>query len=277
MERLREQGFTSDAIYDEGQHEDLKKLLLNIGGGACVVPRVEPDKEKIMTRGELRMGGAADLREGLHNQCHQNAAYNYQQDGHPIVTGYALSDDGAWRQHTWNIDKSTGKVIETTEERTAYFGFVLEKDEASQFVDENPLRETVLTCNDADCRDYVFLRRDDGTSLLNVEDDRLELLFAGPPTGELAGSTIWVLTESESGLFLTASLFVEYYEHDVNARFSTHLISDEFVFLDDPVAITDGNALDDLSRVDKALPFSEIDDDGAVLKHLRSLMALHSD
>lgn len=41
-----------------------------------------------------------------------------------IGTGYALSDDGLWRQHSWGLE-ADGVVVETTFERRSYVGIVL--------------------------------------------------------------------------------------------------------------------------------------------------------
>jgi hypothetical protein len=54
-----------------------------------------------------------------------------------IVTGYALSDDGLWRQHSWLHDTAGFRrrhTIETTERRIRYFGVWLDEDEARAFV-----------------------------------------------------------------------------------------------------------------------------------------------
>lgn len=62
-----------------------------------------------------------------------------------LYTGYALSDDWLWRQHTWCISKWNGeerskyawKVIETTEKRINYYWYKLEWDELLEFLDLN--------------------------------------------------------------------------------------------------------------------------------------------
>jgi hypothetical protein len=52
-----------------------------------------------------------------------------------ITTGWALSDDGLWRQHSWILRGKT--VIETTETRVRYFGVTLTDAEAEQFWNDN--------------------------------------------------------------------------------------------------------------------------------------------
>jgi len=47
------------------------------------------------------------------------------------VTGWALSNDGIWRQHTWLLKGKA--IVETTSPREKYYGFVLTDEEANQF------------------------------------------------------------------------------------------------------------------------------------------------
>jgi hypothetical protein len=49
-----------------------------------------------------------------------------------IGTGYALSDDALWREHSWAWDRQ-GAVIETTEPRVRYFGLRFEGEQADWF------------------------------------------------------------------------------------------------------------------------------------------------
>jgi hypothetical protein len=136
--RLQDSGFTSDTIFDEGQHEDLKELLLAVGGGACVLRWKDPDKEKIMTRGRLVVPTVVKMLKGDHNHCHSNSARFWRENRENVrlMTGYALANDGAWRQHTWCVDDSD-VVYESTERAAAYFGFELDTAEASLFHEQN--------------------------------------------------------------------------------------------------------------------------------------------
>lgn len=56
-----------------------------------------------------------------------------------IAPGYALSIDGMWRQHSWMMLRGARsvKIIETTEKRVAYFGFVMTQKESLDFCDQN--------------------------------------------------------------------------------------------------------------------------------------------
>lgn len=113
----------------------LESRLLEIGGKRFVA-RDEPDLEKILERGYLREGDGAQLVNGTPNRCHGNAAYLWERGEADIVTGYALSEDGLWRQHSWG--EKDGEIIETTSKREKYYGVRLTDEEAAQFAADNP-------------------------------------------------------------------------------------------------------------------------------------------
>ena len=108
-------------------------------GGYAVAPGVDPDLTKILDRGYLRDGRSAELMRGQPISCHSNAALLWAEnrDHSVIVTGWAMSDDGVWRQHSWVKHLGTGKIYETTNPRVLYYGFDLTPDEAEVFYDEN--------------------------------------------------------------------------------------------------------------------------------------------
>ncbi len=74
---------------------------------------------------------------GDDNGCHANAAMLWT-DGMvaAIGTGYALSDDGLWRQHSWGVD-ADGAPVETTAARISYVGITLTAVPALQFAVSN--------------------------------------------------------------------------------------------------------------------------------------------
>ena len=130
---------------NDKNHEILWKKLLSFGGHR-VTERYEEDLEKILNRGYLVKSNISKVDHVAmkRSRCHENAScfwYNYTKehgiDSMYIATGWALSDDGLWRQHTWLVDPSDGGVIETTVERLMYFGFKLTNEESEIFYDEN--------------------------------------------------------------------------------------------------------------------------------------------
>ena len=50
------------------------------------------------------------------------------------MTGYALSESGIWHQHSWLMNKD--KIIETTVNRSKYFGYILSPLESEIFVSQ---------------------------------------------------------------------------------------------------------------------------------------------
>lgn len=120
---------------------ELRNRLLTFGGEEVCMPFVEADLEKIQSRGQLWLGDLSTMMVGQRSQCHRNSALLWEanKDVILIATGYALSEDGMWRQHTWCIminDENT-YVVETTTPRVAYFGFVMNLDESQTFLYQN--------------------------------------------------------------------------------------------------------------------------------------------
>ncbi len=119
-------------IYPE--YAKLEQRLLSMGGD-MVVPRWEPDQNKILSHGKLwtRDNIKILIIGGTPSNCHGNVAkiWRSKPRQYRIATGWALSDDDLWRQHSWIIEERT--IIETTTPREKYFGFELTPREAQQF------------------------------------------------------------------------------------------------------------------------------------------------
>lgn len=115
---------------------ELRERLLSFGGEAVCFSFGEPDIEGILSYGQLWHGYGAEKRRGQMCRCHENAASLFSQYGYRVCTGYALSDDGMWRQHSWCIEKRprSTKIIETTESRVLYFGYVLDNEDLRAFL-----------------------------------------------------------------------------------------------------------------------------------------------
>lgn len=133
----------------------LRDRLLEFGGEEACLPTYEEDYNKIMTRGRLFIVKNNDDIEdecdvivkhwtGEDSQCHRNSVniwncYKDKLSDLHISTGYALSDDGMWRQHSWLVitDKDNilgyNTVIETTVPRLAYYGFIMNEEEMEEF------------------------------------------------------------------------------------------------------------------------------------------------
>ena len=128
-ERMREMCRLQPAL------QTLRERLLAVAGHELVPPlERDPDLDEVLARGRTSDGRVARRRPGLPSECHSNVAQLYLRnpDSFRIVTGYALSPDGLWRQHSWALDAGDTPV-ETTDERVLYFGFVLSGREARHF------------------------------------------------------------------------------------------------------------------------------------------------
>jgi hypothetical protein len=114
---------------------DLRRRLLGLGGDEVVLAEREFDLEVLLGRGCLYDAAHVRRRRMRASSCHRNAsALCIESRGViRIATGYALSDDGLWRQHSWCIDKSGG-IIETTVRRVQYYGYTLVLEEAALFI-----------------------------------------------------------------------------------------------------------------------------------------------
>jgi len=130
---------------EKGRNDELAliKKLLGFGGYEACLAYVEEDAGKLLYRGQLWYGDKVLLIKGEPVHCHGNTCDLWEQNrkGHEvaIATGYGLSRDGLWRQHSWLMQRTTRgvKVVETTVKRIAYFGFVMTEDEAFGFCENN--------------------------------------------------------------------------------------------------------------------------------------------
>ena len=124
----------------------LNQILLSIGGRETVFYAVEEDMDAILTRG-LYYKGTSKMMRGRDNRCHSNVCdlweQNHKDKDVSIATGYALSDDGLWRQHSWLVHRyqtatqRRTRIVETTVKRVCYFGFEMTDAEAERFCQNN--------------------------------------------------------------------------------------------------------------------------------------------
>ncbi|WP_430790583.1 hypothetical protein [Actinoplanes sp. G11-F43] len=107
-------------------------------GGELVVPHRHPEHhlDDLLASAAIQPAPSRFV-PGDDNGCHANAAMLWT-DGMvaAIGTGYALSDDGLWRQHSWGVD-ADGAPVETTAARISYVGITLTAVPALQFAVSN--------------------------------------------------------------------------------------------------------------------------------------------
>jgi len=127
----------------------LARGLVRFGGAGVVYLGPEPDLDELFARGQLWPGTRAEHVPGRESQCHRNSSLYWARNmgSALIATGYALSEDGLWHQHSWCIDvgaDGTPRIIESTVPRVAYFGFVMTAEESAEFHLGNVGRERRL-------------------------------------------------------------------------------------------------------------------------------------
>ena len=120
---------------------DLKERLLSFAGEAVCLPAYEPDLENILSYGQFWLGYNAERMLGEDCHCHSNSAllWEVNKDKTVICTGYALSADGMWRQHSWLIHRNprSNRVVEITRPRVLYYGFAMTPELCERFVSYN--------------------------------------------------------------------------------------------------------------------------------------------
>ncbi|MCK9435357.1 MAG: hypothetical protein M0R32_11265 [Candidatus Cloacimonetes bacterium] len=140
LDQHREEMLKSMNPEEREKHEELERRLLLLGG-VRVCSTWEEDIDQILARAEAYKGTKSRRQKGRPCRCHQNSAALWRKNQYRmrIATGWALSRDGIWRQHSWvvellvNWDSSGYQIIETTERRLVYYGFVMDSDECHEF------------------------------------------------------------------------------------------------------------------------------------------------
>lgn len=114
----------------------LQKKLLSVSGIIAKVQKDDPDIDNLLTDGILLDKPNDILLSGEMCQCHKNSAYLWMNNKskYKIMTGYALSESGIWHQHSWLMNKD--KIVETTVNRSKYFGYILSPLESEIFVSQ---------------------------------------------------------------------------------------------------------------------------------------------
>jgi hypothetical protein len=129
-------------------YEDLRKQLLALGGVEVVLPRYDQfseveqrrqayDVEQVLARGETWLGSRAVLELRTENNCHNNVAQIRSSGRGSITSGWALADDGLWREHSWLLLRSADSedsVLETTQAWLLYHGYRLDARETGWFI-----------------------------------------------------------------------------------------------------------------------------------------------
>ena len=121
------QGLLVNMISRDPRWQTLADRLLRIGGAVvCAFP--EEDMDLILEKGRTwtPRQNQIILKRGAAIKCHSNTLF-LKEANPPLLacTGWALSKDGIWRQHSWCVEPQDWRVVETTLKRLAYHGFIL--------------------------------------------------------------------------------------------------------------------------------------------------------
>ena len=172
--RLRERNRA--ALADERRRVELELRLLDLGGFMALLFLPDHQIGDLLDRGRFFPGSGARSRRGEDSACHANASMQFvlTEGAVHIASGYALSPDGLWRQHSWGVDAEDGRVVETTERRVRYFGFVLNPGESLLFLLGN-IRSGCLRSEEVELVRRFIL---ESYGLLAGLEDRLDRLMA---------------------------------------------------------------------------------------------------
>src|ERR1019366_3045154 len=137
QKRLLDRRFR-EAAEQQPELEVLRRLLLGLGGVHLVAPPSPDAALPLLIDAGFVMAGPVMRRTMKKGQCHSNVAEIWAGKQHGLVgigSGYSLSDDGLWREHSWGLRREG--VLETTVSRVKYFGVLLQHADADSFATAN--------------------------------------------------------------------------------------------------------------------------------------------
>lgn len=137
QKRLLDRRFR-EAAEQQPDLEALRGLLLGLGGVHLVAPPGPDAALQLVIDSGFVMAGPVVRRTVERSGCHRNLAEIWAEKHHGLVgigTGYSLSNDGLWRQHSWGLLREG--ILETTVPRVKYFGALLQHGDADSFAMAN--------------------------------------------------------------------------------------------------------------------------------------------
>ena len=119
-----------------GAFQHLEKLMNVAVPGTTVVVTPWPCEflPQLLEEGAIHEGNVRKSH-GRPISCHHNVARQWRSKRFSAIgTGFGLSADGLWREHSWGLTSKS--IIETTQVRVAYFGVRLTGENAIRFTME---------------------------------------------------------------------------------------------------------------------------------------------
>ena len=142
MTKSEQRAFLNDRVQEVSRQQPeiltLRAKLLGIGGAEIVAlpltMGIDPFVPLLEIWGQVMERPVTYRLEP--SQCHLNVArlWEERKKGSRLIgvgTGYALSDDGLWRGHSWGLNKRG--IIETTVSRVKYFDLPFGGEGADRF------------------------------------------------------------------------------------------------------------------------------------------------
>jgi hypothetical protein len=126
------------ALEQQPEIRVLRRTLLDIGGIELVAPPWPDVDVPLLIKVGFVMAGPVHCEARGKSACHENVSrlwISKRPEVAGIGTGYALSGDRLWRQHSW-LTLREG-ILETTRERAIYFGILLQGPPADSFAESN--------------------------------------------------------------------------------------------------------------------------------------------
>lgn len=127
-----------ESINQQPEVETLRSLLLEIGGIELVAPPNFDSNVSFLIDSGFVMSRSVACNIMEDSSCHHNVSRLWIEKRKGLIgigTGYALSGDGLWRQHSWGVQRDS--ILETTKERLEYFGRLLQGVDADYFAELN--------------------------------------------------------------------------------------------------------------------------------------------
>jgi hypothetical protein len=138
----QQKSFLNDRFCEAAEQQPeiraLRRILLRIGGVQLVAPPNHDSILPTLIEAGFTMSTPSARKPMRPGTCHVNISSLWMRRLRDIVgigTGYALSADGLWRQHSWGVRRQG--ILETTALREKYFGILLQGSDADSFADAN--------------------------------------------------------------------------------------------------------------------------------------------
>mgnify|MGYP000406868450 CR=1 FL=1 len=118
--------FLTSRPWFTNSHKNLNEILNELAPDTHIVavPFEHIEINNVTNKCELFDTRIHDIKliKMENSRCHDNCEILFNScNSNKLYSGYALSQDGLWRFHSWCVDKNNC-ILETTQERLIYYG-----------------------------------------------------------------------------------------------------------------------------------------------------------